>query len=64
MLAPWVQVPPSHEHVLLHRLFANHMRHFQLKELEDSKCISSKHADWSSRQISQAEHQAGRTRHN
>jgi hypothetical protein len=36
---------------LLHRLFANHMRHCQLRELEDSKRILSKPADWSSRQI-------------
>ena len=49
---------------LLHRLFANHMRHCQLKKLEDSKRILSKHADWSSPQISQAERQAGRTHHN
>ena len=49
---------------LLHRLFANHMRHCKLKELEDSKRILSKHADWSSPQISQAERQAGRTHHN
>jgi hypothetical protein len=48
---------------LLHRLFAKHMRHCQMKELEDSKRILSKHADWSSRQISQAERQAGRTHH-
>jgi hypothetical protein len=56
--------PPPLLSPLLHRLFANHMRHCQLKELEDSKRILSKHADWSSRQISQAERQAGRTHHN
>jgi hypothetical protein len=39
------------------------MRYCQLKDLEDKKRILSKDADWSSRQISQAGRQAGRTQH-
>jgi hypothetical protein len=48
---------------LLRRLFANHMRYCQLKDLEDKKRLLSKHTDWSSHQISQAGRQAGRTHH-